>query len=159
LGFRILDATAFYAGVPFSSQDSYYVTPLVYDEIKHIKKNHNALEILLDSKRLIIQEPKEEFLRKVRNAAEKTGDLNNLSQEDISCIALSLELDTELISDDFAVSNVAQQIGITTKPIMTKGIKTVGKWIHYCPACGISSKKSICPNCGNKLRKKLVTKN
>ena len=42
---------------------------------------------------------------------------------------------------------------------MTKGIKTIGKWIHYCPSCGISSKKSICPNCGNKLRKKLVTKN
>ena len=159
MGFRILDATAFYAGVPFSSQDSYYVTPLVYDEIKHIKKNHNALEILLDSKRLIIQEPKEEFLRKVRNAAEKTGDLNNLSQEDISCIALSLELDIELISDDFAVSNVAQQIGIIIKPIMTKGIKTVGKWIHYCPPCGVSSKKPTCPNCGNKLRKKLVAKN
>ena len=159
MGFRILDATAFYAGVPFNSQDSYYVTPLVYDEIKHIKKNHSALEILLDSKRLIIQEPKEEFSRKVRNAAKKTGDLNNLSHGDISCIALSLELDTELISDDFAVSNVAQQIGIITKPIMTKGIKTVGKWIHYCPSCGVSSKKSICPNCGNKLRKKLIAKN
>ena len=55
--FRVLDATAFYAGIPFSSQDSYYVTTMVYDEIKHIKKNHNALEILLDSKRLVIHDP------------------------------------------------------------------------------------------------------
>ena len=79
MGFRVLDATAFYAGVPFTSQDSYYVTTLVYDEIKHIKKNHSALEILLDSKRLIIQDPKEEFSKKVRNTANKTGDLNSLS--------------------------------------------------------------------------------
>ena len=61
MDFRVLDATAFYAGVPFTSQDSYYVTSLVCDEIKHIKKSHGALEILLDSKRLIIQDPKEEF--------------------------------------------------------------------------------------------------
>ena len=159
MGFRVLDATAFYAGVPFTSQDTYYVTTLVYDEIKHIKKSHSALEILLDSQRLIIQDPKEGFLKKVRNAANETGDLNSLSPEDISCIALSLELDTELISDDFAVSNVAKQIGVITKPVMTKGIKTIGKWIHYCSSCGISSKKSICPNCGNKLRRKLVAKN
>ena len=159
MGFRVLDATAFYAGVPFTSQDSYYVTSLVYDEIKHIKKSHNALEILLDSKRLIIQDPKEEFSKIVRNTAKKTGDLNSLSHGDTSCIALSLELDTELISDDFAVSNVAKQVGVITKPIMTKGIKIVGKWIHYCSSCGVSSKKSICPHCGNKLRRKLVAKN
>ena len=159
MGFRVLDATAFYAGVPFTSQDSYYVTTLVYDEIKHIKKSHNALEILLDSKRLIIQDPKEEFSKIVRNTAKKTGDLNSLSHGDTSCIALSLELDTELISDDFAVSNVAKHLDVVIIPIMTKGIKTVGKWIHYCSACGISSKESICPNCGNKLRKKLVPKN
>ena len=144
--------------MPFTSQDSYYVTTLVYDEIKHIKKSHNALEILLSTKRLIIQDPREEFSKKVLSTAKKTGDLNSLSHEDISCIALSLELDTELISDDFAVSNVAKQIGVITKPVMTKGIKTTGKWIHYCSSCGVSSKKSICPNCGNKLRKKLVAK-
>tara|TARA_Y100000590_G_scaffold17416_1_gene20858 strand:+ start:142 stop:621 length:480 start_codon:yes stop_codon:yes gene_type:complete len=159
LGFKVLDATAFYAGIPFSSQDSYYVTSLVYDEIKHIKKNHGALEILLNSNRLIVKEPTDEFSKKVSAIAKKTGDLNNLSEEDISSIALSLELDSELISDDFGVANVAKQIGIIIRPTMTKGIKTIGKWIHYCPSCGISSKKSICPNCGNKLRKKLVTKN
>ena len=159
MGFRVLDATAFYAGVPFTSQDSYYVTSLVCDEIKHIKKSHGALEILLDSKRLIIQDPKEEFSKIVRNTAKKTGDLNSLSREDISCIALSLELDTELISDDFAVSNVAKQLGIEVKPIMTEGIKIIGKWIRYCSSCGISSNDSICPNCGNKLRRKLVAKN
>ena len=159
MGFRVLDATAFYAGTPFRSEDSYYVTMSVYDEIKHIKKNHDALEILLGSRRLIIQEPNNEYEKKVRDVAKKTGDLNSLSNEDISSIALSLELNTELISDDFAVSNVSKQLDVEIIPLMTNGINTVGTWIHYCSSCGITSQKSICPNCGNKLRKKLVTKN
>ena len=82
--FRVLDATAFYAGIPFSSQDSYYVTTMVYDEIKHIKKNHNALEILLDSKRLVIHDPDITSEEKVRYTAKETGDLQSLSNEDIS---------------------------------------------------------------------------
>ena len=159
MGFRVLDATAFYAGTPFRSEDSYYVTASIYDEIRHIKKNHIALEILLNSKRLIIQDPDDKHVTKVRNAAKKTGDINSLSDEDVSSIALALELGSDLISDDFAVSNVAKHLGVVIIPIMTKGIKTVGRWIHYCSACGISSKESICPNCGNKLRKKLVPKN
>jgi len=159
LVFRVLDATAFYAGIPFSSQDSYFVTTMVYDEIKHIKKNHNALKILLDSKRLIIHDPDITYEEKVRYTAKETGDLRSLSNEDISSISLSLEFNTALISDDFAVSNVAKQLGIEIIPLMTGGIKTVGKWIHYCPSCGISSSKLICQNCGNKLKRKLMAKN
>ena len=155
----MLDATAFYAGIPFSSQDSYYVTTMVYDEIKHIKKNHSALEILLDSKRLVIHDPDINFEEKVRYTAKETGDLKSLSNEDISSISLSLEFNTALISDDFAISNVAKQLGIEIIPLMTKGIKITGKWIHYCPSCGTSSSKSICLNCGNKLRRKLISNN
>ena len=140
----MLDATAFYAGIPFSSQDSYYVTTMVYDEIKHIKKNHSALEILLDSKRLVIHDPDINFEEKVRYTAKETGDLKSLSNEDISSISLSLEFNTALISDDFAISNVAKQLGIEIIPLMTKGIKITGKWINYCPSCGTSSSKSIC---------------
>ena len=83
MGFRVLDATAFYAGTPFRSEDSYYVTASVYDEIKHIKKDHIALEILLNSKRLLIQDPDSKHITKVRNTAKKTGDINSLSDETI----------------------------------------------------------------------------
>ena len=40
---------------------------------------------------------------------------------------------------------------------MTKGIKIVGKWIFYCPACKKDfSNEKICSICGNVLRKKLI---
>ncbi len=152
-----MDATAFYAGIPFSSQTTHYVTTLVFDEIKHIKKNHNALQILIDSNRLLVREPQADFQERVEKCAQKTGDIHSLSKQDISCIALSLELNTELISDDFAVLNVSNKLGINTIPLMTNGIKVVGKWIFYCPACkkDFSDEKN-CLLCGNKLKKKLV---
>ena len=154
---RVLDATAFYTGIPFSSQSTHYVTTLVFDEIKHIKKNHNALQILIDSNRLLVRQPQADFQERVEKCAQKTGDIHSLSKQDISCIALSLELNTELISDDFAVLNVSNKLGINTIPLMTNGIKVVGKWIFYCPACkkDFSDEKN-CLLCGNKLRKKLV---
>ena len=152
-----MDATAFYAGIPFSSQTTHYVTTLVFDEIKHIKKNHNALQILIDSNRLLVRQPQADFQERVEKCAQKTGDIHSLSKQDISCIALSLELNTELISDDFAVLNVSNKLGINTIPLMTNGIKVVGKWIFYCPACkkDFSDEKN-CLLCGNKLKKKLV---
>ena len=157
--FRVLDATAFYAGLPFRSHDRYHITDMVYNEIQHIKKNHDAIQILIDTKRLLIQQPSHIHVKKAKNFAEKTGDLTSLSDEDISYIALSLELGSELLTDDFAVSNVAKNLGIQVIPVMTKGIKTVGRWIHYCSSCGISSKKLTCTNCGNKITKKLITEN
>ncbi len=158
---RVLDATAFYAGIPFNSQEVNYVTQSVYDEIKHIKKNHDALDILINANRLLVVNPQTTFQASVKKCAKKTGDAKTLSEQDISCIALSLELNAELVSDDFAVSNVSKQLGISVIPIMTKGIKIIGKWIFYCPACKKDFINEVnCQFCGNKLRKKLVkTKN
>jgi len=154
---RVLDASAFYAGIPFGSQIESYTTPEVYDEIKHIKRNHDALGILLETKRLRIIEPEKEYTDVVIKMSKTTGDSNELSKEDISSIALCLQLNGELITDDFAVSNVSKSLGLNVSPIMTSGIKYVGKWVYYCPGCHKNFYKSTeCPKCGNPLRKKLL---
>jgi len=154
---RVLDASAFYAGIPFGSQIDSYTTPQVYDEIRHIKKNHDALGILLETKRLTMIQPEKEYTDVVIKMSKTTGDYNQLSKEDISSVALCLQLNGELITDDFAVSNVAQSLGLKVSPIMTMGIKDVGNWIHYCPGCHKNfSKSKECPICGNQLRKKLL---
>jgi len=154
---RVLDASAFYAGIPFRSQIESYTTPKVFDEIKHIKKNHDALGILLETRRLTIIDPKKEYTDVVIKMSKTTGDFYQLSKEDISSIALSLQLNSELITDDFAVSNVARNLGLKVSPIMTSGIKDVGNWIYYCPGCHKNfSKSKECPICGNPLRKKLL---
>jgi len=157
LDFRILDASAFYAGVPFRSSNDCYTTSLVYDEIKHIKKNHDALGILLETNRLKIREPDKESTKNAIITAKDTGDFPQLSKQDISIIALCIEMNGEIISDDFAISNVAKNLGLKISPIMTQGIKDIGKWIHYCPGCRTNhTNKKECPVCGTPLKRKLL---
>jgi len=157
LDFRILDASAFYAGVPFRSSDDCYTTSLVYEEIKHIKKNHDALGTLLETNRLKIREPSEESTSSAIKASKNTGDFPQLSKQDMSIIALCIETKGEIITDDFAISNVAKNLELKISPIMTKGIKDVGRWIHYCPGCRTNhSSGTECPACGTPLKRKLL---
>ena len=159
MAFRVLDSSAFYAGIPFGSNEPSYTTSLVYDEIKHIKKNHDAVDILIETGRLTISNPESEFIEIVRNTANESGDLHELSVEDISIIALSLKLNAELITDDFAVSNVAKNLNIQVFPVMTDGIKNIVSWTYYCPGCNSNFPESIiCPKCGNKLKRKKLKK-
>ena len=155
MAFRVLDSSAFYAGIPFSSNEPSYITPLIYNEIEHIKKDHDAVQILIETKRLMINEPDNQFIITANNAAKKSGDFPNLSHEDISAIALSIQLKAELVTDDFAVSNVAKNLSIKVVPVMTNGIKNVVTWKYYCPGCKTNfSKVTKCPRCGNRLKRK-----
>lgn len=153
---RVLDATSFYAGIPFSSQEVSFTTPLVYEEIKHIKKEQAAISTLIESKRLRIVEPEPKFSDIVRLKAKETGDFHNLSDSDISIIALCLQIGGELITDDFAATNVTKHLDLKVLPVMTKGADKMN-WIYFCSGCEKSfSKVSICPICGNRLRRKLA---
>jgi len=157
LDFRILDSSAFYAGVPFRSSDECYTTSLVYDEIKHIKKDQDALGTLLETNRLKIREPDKDSVNAAIKASKDTGDFQQLSKQDISIIALCIEMSGEIISDDFAISNVMRNLGLKISPIMTQGIKDVGKWVHYCPGCRTNhTKGKECPICGTVLKRKLL---
>lgn len=158
--FRVLDASAFYAGIPFSSEIQCYITPEIYDEIKHIKKNHDAIGTLIETKRLNIIQPETKYVDQVKQMAKTTGDFSKLSKEDISSMALCLQLQGELITDDFAISNVSQSLGINVIPLMTSGIKDRGNWVYYCAGCHKNFPDSTeCPLCGNPLRKKLLKNN
>jgi UPF0271 protein len=154
---RVLDATSFYAGVPFSSQEQSFTTPLVFEEIKHIKKNHGAVQTLIDLGRLNIIAPEKKFTSMILEKANQTGDLPSLSKEDVSVLALCIQIDGELITDDYTVSNVAKHLDLKVIPIMTKGISKILDSAYFCPACDkISKKMSNCPICGSKLKRKSI---
>jgi UPF0271 protein len=154
LAFRILDATSFYAGIPFSSQEQSFTTPLIFEEIKHIKKNHDAIQALIDLNRLKIVEPERKNTDFILEKAKQTGDLPELSKQDVSVLALCVQLDGEIVTDDYAVSNVAKHLNLRVIPIMTKGISKVLDSVYSCPACNkIFEKMTDCPICGSKLKK------
>ena len=107
MDFRILDASAFYAGIPFGSSNDCYTTSLVYDEIKHIKKNQEVLETLLETNRLKIRDPDKKYTETAIKVAKNTGDYQQMSKQDLSIIALCIDLKGEIITDDFAISNAS----------------------------------------------------
>jgi endoribonuclease Nob1 len=152
-----IDAGAFYSGVVFlSSALRYCTTHAVLDEVKHIKKSHGAIEALIESNNLQIVNSDRKSIQKVVATARETGDYAKLSGADISIIALALQLEIVLVTNDYAVSNVATILKIPVKSVAGKGIRQTRRWIAYCSACGraFGPNAKECRLCGNSLRRK-----
>ena len=153
-----LDSGAFYTGIIFlsSAGSRYYTTHAIFEEVKHIKRSLGAIEALLESNTLQIVNSDRKNVEKVVAVATRTGDIAKLSQADISIIALALQLEIALITNDNAVENVASALKIPVKSTAGKGIKETRKWIAFCSACGraFGPNTKECRLCGNMLRRK-----
>jgi UPF0271 protein len=154
----VLDSTAFYAGIPYQGNGRYFTTYLVLEEVRH----HNVGSSLIHS-RVQVTEPTPDSLVRVKSTASKTVDIGALSQTDMSLLALALDLSNtdggvSLVSDDFAVRNVAEVLGIPLAQTSLKG----GEWKNitwklYCRGCGkqyTNPKLTVCPVCGTQLVRK-----
>ena len=154
----VLDAGAFYAGTPFLSSDQrLFTTHRVFEEVEHIKARYSALEGLRVSGRLVLQDPAQSRIKAVIAAARRTGDSKELSDADISIIALALELKYPLVTDDLSAANVAATLGLTVTPATAgKNLQQLRRWVHYCSACGktFGPDQLECSLCGNKLKRK-----
>ncbi len=97
---------------------------------------------------LEIIEPRREFIDRVRKAAAETGDVDVLSPADIEILALALQVGGRLVSDDFAVQNVAEKLGIEWESVERR-IRKAFRWEWYCPACRKRHRgKQECEKCG-----------
>jgi len=163
----VLDATAFYADVPFSSWETYYSTDSVIEEVSHKKIRKTYIEGLIEAGRLKIYSPSEQYLKKVNNVAKEIGDSSTLSKPDITVVALALEFQKQgnqvmIISDDYSVENLSKTLDIRIVSVMTQGIKKMVKWQKYCSGCGKvfhNGKSRECDVCGSSLKRKFKTAN
>lgn len=148
-----LDATAFYQGFHMHSNSTCITTGLVFEEISHIQEKFSVLESLISSKRIMIFEPNEKTLKMIRSLITQIGE-TRLSDADISIIALAKEFNATLVTDDFAICNLAKTLSIELLNLGTKGIKDTRKWIKFCKSCGKAypPTQMVCSLCGNKLR-------
>jgi UPF0271 protein len=155
-----LDATAFYQGFHLRSNSTCITTGLVFAEISHIQSNLSILDSLISSRRIMIFQPSDRTLRSVRFVVKQIGE-TQLSDADISIVALAKEFNATLVTDDFAVCNLAKTLSIDLLNLGTKGISERRKWVKFCKSCGrgYPPTQAICSLCGNKLRvryKKLI---
>ena len=164
----ILDTSAFIAGFdPFSIQNVQYSVPMVEKELFSDSLSWTRLNAAVENKKLRIKEPSEEFVNKVKEASKTVGDVSFLSEADLQVLALALEIKSEgktplIVTDDYSIQNVANQISVEFAPLMTFGIRFRLHWIRYCPACyrkyPSEYKLKTCNVCGTKLKRKPLKK-
>ena len=72
----------------------------------------------------------------------------------MTVIALALDVNGTVMSDDFSILNLCTVMGIENVPVGTQGIKRVEKWNYRCIGCGkwFKEKADECPICGSPMR-------
>ena len=160
----VLDTSAFVAGFdPFSLGAEQVTVPKVEEEIRRNSMVKMRLETAIESGKLKVLAPTQEFAGKAEASANKVGDSHKLSETDKQLLALALELKAsgyapQIVTDDYSIQNVAAQMGIEFLSLATFGIKRLLEWIRYCPACHkqypADCKFKECQVCGTELKRK-----
>lgn len=145
----ILDTSAFFT-MDWIPEEDFLCPPGVVDELKR----HNDPRLALWDDRLRVSDHTKESFDKVKEEARKTGDLGRLSDVDLSVLALALDMDGTILSDDYSIQNVAESMGIPYRSVGTKGIMKKFKWNYRCIGCGKWFKERFeeCPICGSGMR-------
>ena len=147
----ILDASAFIGGF-LPEEDEYLTVYEVIDEVED-SQSKERLSYFLNSGKIQIKEPNPEIVKEVNNKAKETGD--NLSLTDIKLIALALELDSTIISEDYGIQNISSILKVKYKSIRESGIKNVIHWEYYCIGCKkiYQKDKKTCQDCGSIIKR------
>ncbi|SDZ95037.1 UPF0271 protein [Haloplanus vescus] len=100
--------------------------------------------------------PADNTIETIERAAVETGDGEELSDTDVRLVAAAFELDGTLVTDDYAMQNVAEHLGVTVEVIAREGITEQRNWRFQCQGCGreFDDHRDRCPICGSDLSRK-----
>lgn len=150
----MLDTSAVIAGfVPGLADADQVTVQEVLEEARDLCSKLE-LETAVLAGRVKVIEPSKNSLAEVRTKVKHTGDV--VSQTDVKLLALALDLESakaELVTDDYAIQNLARLFGTPYKRVAMPGIKEVLRWETVCPACGRRYPPSVarCQTCGSRL--------
>ncbi|MFC5365363.1 NOB1 family endonuclease [Salinirubrum litoreum] len=148
---HVLDSSAF-INEYHTDRDTASI-PLVREELE----DESAFRFdAMEGSGMHIHIPAEGTVEKVRRAAGETGDRAELSDTDIRLLAAAFELDGVLVTDDYAMQNVADKLGVTVDVIAQEGITEQRNWTFQCAGCGreFDENRDRCPICGSDLSRK-----
>ncbi|MGI6472040.1 MAG: NOB1 family endonuclease [Candidatus Methanomethylophilaceae archaeon] len=142
----ILDTSAFFV-MDWIPDEEFLCPPGVVDELKR----YDDPRLALWDDRLRTSDVTDGSMKRVKEEARRTGDLGRLSDVDLSVLALALDMNGTILSDDYSIQNVAKSMGIPFRPVGTKGIEKKFKWNYRCIGCGKWYKEHYdeCPICGS----------
>jgi len=147
----ILDASVFFS--EFSVDGEAFTSPSVCDELKDIRSKGNFEKWCAAGLRVV--SPGRQALDRVAAAAATSRDTGIISATDADLLALALELDAVIYTDDFAIQNVAGVLNVRTHPILQRKAKRV-LWKYRCSGCGrYFDHDGECQVCGAAIKRKL----
>jgi len=152
---------------PLLINEHQYTTPSIMRELKYETTVSLRFKVAVETGKIRLEYPSEKYLKKIERLASKIGDLLNLSGVDKEVLALALELRERMhspiiVSDDYSVQNVADQLNIKYTSLTNLGIRYRFHWILYCSGCHsrfpptYSQKK--CSICGTPLKRRVDKK-
>jgi UPF0271 protein len=145
----VLDTSIFFIEYPVSGQ--LFTTPSVVAELIDLRSKCRYETLLASG--LVVSEPDKQSLARVQEAARSAGDAGRLSVTDSDIIALALALNATILSDDFAVQNVAHILSIPVQPVLQRGAKK-RIWRFRCSGCRRFYKEpGDCPVCGSQIKR------
>jgi UPF0271 protein len=146
-----VDASFFFSELALEGE--ILTPPSVMEEVADVR-SRCRLEALLASG-LSVLLPSPESVRRVSLAATGTGDIARLSPADTDLLALSLDMGATVVTDDYAVQNVARSLGLGVRAILQKEAR-FRRWRFRCPGCNRRySSAGTCPVCGSVLSRSL----
>lgn len=102
-----------------------------------------------------VETPSDEAVTAVREAARETGDASVLSDVDVRLVALAYEEDATLVTDDYAMQNVASRLGVETRGAGKDEIQEERDWRYQCAGCGrVYDESGRCRVCGSETTRK-----
>jgi UPF0271 protein len=147
----ILDSSVFFSDCPVTGD--LYTTPSVCDELIDIRSKGKFEKFSANG--LHVVSPTALNREKVIIAAKKTRDNSVISDTDCELLALALDLDAVLYTDDFAIQNIAGVLGIQTISINQRKAKRI-HWKYRCSGCGrYFDHDGECLICGSIIKRKL----
>ncbi|MEM4481133.1 MAG: PIN domain-containing protein [Desulfurococcaceae archaeon] len=157
----VLDTTAllakYYRFAPRLSAD--ILVPIgVVSEVKDAE-NRLALEEAINLNIVEVISPQKGFKEQAFKLAQSVGCLHKLSSADLEVVATSLEVQRKyakviVITDDYELQNLLMYIGVSFKPLRTRGISELRVFAAYCPVCKYVPSRpgeETCPLCGSKI--------
>jgi UPF0271 protein len=147
----VFDASVFFS--EFTVDGEVFTTPSVCDELKDIRSKGNFEKWCAAGLKVI--SPGRQTLERVAEAAGSSRDTGVISATDADLLALAIELDGVLYTDDFAIQNVASVLGVKTHPIQQRKARRI-HWKYRCSGCGrYFDHDGECMICGAAIKRKL----
>ena len=152
---------------PLSVKEEQFTASSIIEELHPDTTPYFRLKLALETQKLRIYIPSTTSNKDVEEAARKVGDLKALSEADKDVLAIALDLSRngyspQIVSDYYAVQNIAEILGIKYVSLTTHGIRYRFKWALYCPACKRiyvpDTERAVCIICGTRLKRKVLRK-